>query len=190
MILSLNIFCVKTLSMIKGSEINQDDILKIFVNEDGVEDEMYGVVAMNTGNTLGIYYLNPTERLYKSACVYELNRVDMCPAPYESVMEHYPTGTSFEDLEMKSLGDDLWAFYSEIDVEDEDSEIYDEEDDSDMDSFIVSDSECDGNVLPADHDSIDKAWNEWNPSTQGASSFKETVDAIENKIKEHLSRNA
>lgn len=187
MILSLNIFCVKTLSMITASEIVQDNILKIFVNEDGVEDEMYGVVGMNTGNTLGVYYLNPTERLYKTACVYELNREEMCPVPYESVMEHHPTGTSFEDLEMKSLGDDLWAFYSEIDMEDEDSEIYNEDDSSDMDSFIVSDGECD---LPVDHKAIDKEWNEWIPSTQGASSFKDTVDTIENKIKEHLSGSA
>ena len=46
--------------MIVPTEINQDDIVKVLVNEDGIEDEMYGVVAMNTGLTLGLHYLNPT----------------------------------------------------------------------------------------------------------------------------------
>jgi hypothetical protein len=48
-ILSLIIFCLKTLSMIVPSEIIQDDIVKVLVNEDGLEDEMYGIVGMNTG---------------------------------------------------------------------------------------------------------------------------------------------
>jgi hypothetical protein len=38
--------------MIVPSEIIQDDIVKVIVNEDGMEDQMYGVVAMNTGLTL------------------------------------------------------------------------------------------------------------------------------------------
>jgi len=38
--------------MIVPSDIIQNDIVKLIVNEDGVEDEMYGVVGMNTGNTL------------------------------------------------------------------------------------------------------------------------------------------
>ena len=74
--------------MIVPSEINQDDIVKVLVNEDGIEDEMYGVVGMNTGLTLGLRYLNPTELIYKSACVYQLDIGDMNPAPYESLMEH------------------------------------------------------------------------------------------------------
>ena len=72
MILFLIIFCPKTLSMIVPSEIIENDIVKVLVNEDGVEDEMYGIVGMNTGNTIGLRYLNPTELFYKSACVYEL----------------------------------------------------------------------------------------------------------------------
>jgi hypothetical protein len=35
--------------MIVPSEINENDIVKLLVNEDGIEDEMYGVVGMNTG---------------------------------------------------------------------------------------------------------------------------------------------
>lgn len=172
--------------MIVPSEINQYDIVKVLVNEDGIEDEMFGVVGMNTGSTLGLRYLNPTELIYKSACVYQLDDGDMNPAPYQSLMEHYPTGTTFEDLEFKSLGENMYALYSEIDVEDSDSDIYDDnESDSDLADFIVSDTEIDGqNIpLPSDHKSIDKGWNEWNPTTSGGRSFKETVDMIETKVK-------
>ena len=181
------IFCLKTLSMIVPSEIIENDIVKLLVNEDDVEDEMFAVVGMNTGLVLGVRYLNPTELIYKSACVYQLEDGDMNPAPYESVMEHYPTGTTFEDLEFKSLKDGMYVHLSEIDIEDSDSEIYDEdESDSEMDDFIVPDDQIDGEVIPpSDYKSIDKEWNEWKPSTPGARSFKETVDAIEALAKAH-----
>ena len=89
--------------MIVPSEIIENDIVKVLVNEDGVEDEMYGIVGMNTGNTIGLRYLNPTELFYKSACVYELEH-ETLSAPYESVLEHHPSGTTFEDLEIKAIG--------------------------------------------------------------------------------------
>ena len=181
------IFCQKTLSMIVPSDINQYDIVKVLVNEDGVEDQMYGIVGMNTGKTLGLRYLNATELVYKNACVYEVESTELSPAPYESVMEHYPIGTKFEDLEMKPLGMDRFAFYSEIDVEDSDSDIYDEgqESGSDLECFVVSDSEVVGQdiPLPPGHEAIDKEWNKWEPSTSGGKSFKETIDAIETRVR-------
>ena len=119
------IFCPKTLSMIVPSEIIQNDIVKLLVNEDNVEDDFLAVVGMNTGLTLGVRYLNPTELIYKSACVYKLEDGDMSPAPYESVMEHHPSGTTFEDLEFKMIKNGLYANINEIDIEDSDSEIYD-----------------------------------------------------------------
>ena len=173
--------------MIVPTEINQDDIVKVLVNEDGIEDEMYGIVGMNTGKTLGLRYLNPTELFYKNACVYQLEPMELSPAPYESVMEHFPIGTTFEDLEMKPLGMDRFAFYSEIDMEDTDSDIYDEggDEESDLEGFVVSDSEISGQdiPLPPGHESIDKEWNEWEPTTSGGKSFKETIDAIETRIR-------
>ena len=185
------IFCPKILSMIVASEIHQNDIVKILVNEDGIEDEMYGVVGMNTGLVLGVRYLNTTELVYKSACVYQLEDEDqeMSPAPYESVTEHYPTGTTFRDLEFKSLGNNMYVHYSEIDIEESDSEIYDngdDETDSEMEDFIVPDNEIDGRVVPPrNHTEIDREWEKWNPSTPGARSFKDTVDMIEMHAKRH-----
>lgn len=190
MILCLIIFCGKTLSMIVPSEIIEDDIVKVLVNEEGVEDEMYAVVAMNTGRTLGLYYLNPTESVYKSACIYSLDKTEMSPAPYDSLMEHYPTGTKFEDLDMKRMNEsgDMYAFYSEIDIEDSDSDIHEmhleSDTDSEMADFIVPDSEVEGqNIVPPDYASIDREWNEWQPSSLGARSFKETVDLIESRVR-------
>ena len=189
MLLSLIIFCLKTLSMIVPKEINENDIVKVLVNEDGLEDEMYGVVGMNTGRTLGLRYLNPTELFYKSACVYEIHpECELSPAPYESITEHYPLGTTFEDLEMKSLGMNRFVMYSEIDIEDSDSEIYDEgadDEESDLEGFVVSDSELAGQdiPLPPGHQAIDKEWNQWEPTTSGGKSFKETIDAIETRIR-------
>ncbi len=166
--------------MIVPSDIIQDDIVKLLVNENDMEDEMLAVVGMNTGLTLGVKYLNPTELIYKSACVYQLEDGDLNPAPYESLMEHHPSGTTFKDLEMKSLGNGMFAYLSEIDIEDSDSEIYDDdESDSEMDGFIVSDNEIDGEVIPPPNQaSIDREWNEWTPSSPGARSFKERVDAM------------
>ena len=181
------IFCLKTLSMIVPSEIIENDIVKLLVNEDSVEDDFLAVVGMNTGLVLGVRYLNPTELIYKSACVYQLEDGDMNPAPYESVMEHYPSGTTFEDLEFKMIKDGLYANLNEIDIEDSDSEIYDEdESDSEMDDFIVPDDEIDGKIIPpSDYKTIDKEWNAWEPKSPGARSFKETVNAIEAMAKAH-----
>jgi len=181
--------------MIVPSDIIQDDIVKLLVNEDDMEDEMLAVVGMNTGLTLGVKYLNPTELIYKSACVYQLEDGDLNPAPYESLMEHHPSGTTFKDLEMKSLGNGMFAYLSEIDIEESDSEIYDDdESDSEMDGFIVPDNEIDGKVIPPPNQaSIDKDWNEWTPSSPGARSFKERVDGIEVMAKlqaDNLSFNA
>jgi hypothetical protein len=172
--------------MISREEIIQDDIVKVLVNEDGLEEEMYAIVGMNTGNVLGVHYISPTEKLYKSACVYQLEDGDMNPAPYESVCEHYPSGTTFSDIGMKNLGDNMYVIYDEVDVEDSDSDIYDEMTDSEMDDFIVPDDEIDGHVEePPGYEIIDKEWKSWEPRSPGARSFKETVDMIEMHAKRH-----
>ena len=106
----------------------------------------------------------------------------------ESVMEHHTGEATFEDIEMKRLGDDMYAYYSEIDIEDEDSDIYDQTDeDTDLEGFVVSDSEIDGNVsLPPDHELVDKEWNEWKPSSPGSLKFKELVNRIEERTKNQV----
>jgi len=169
--------------MIVPSEIIENDIIKALVNEDDLEEEMYGVVAMNTGNVLGVHYLSQTEKIYKSACVFEIDSGDMNPVPYESITEHHPCGTTFQDLDMKQIGQNMFVYYCDIDIEDDDSEIYedcsDSETDSEMDDFIVPDVEIETMGLPIGHEMVDKEWEKWKPSTPGARSFKDTVDMIE-----------
>ena len=177
------IFCEKCLSMILPNEIKQNDILKVLVNEEGTEEELYGVVAMNTGLTLGMHFLEPTELFYKSGCVWKLSDDEMTPAPYESVMEHYPTGTTFADLELKPLGTNMFVYYHEIDIEDPDSDVYDEDgsSNSSLDGFIVSDTEIEG--MPINHEEIDRDWDQWEPTTSGGKSFKEAIDKIEERVR-------
>lgn len=168
--------------MISRESIFQDDIVKLLVNEDGIEDEMYAVVGMNTGNTLGVKYLSPTNKIYKSACVYQLETGDLNPAPFESVSEHYLSGTKFTDIGMKLVGENMYSLYEEIDIEDDDSDVYEDHDDSETDSemadFIVPD---DGQVVeaPPGQELVDREWDAWSPSTPGAKNFKATVDTIE-----------
>tara|TARA_B110000503_G_scaffold122023_1_gene186188 strand:- start:9715 stop:10251 length:537 start_codon:yes stop_codon:yes gene_type:complete len=174
--------------MIVPSEIIQHDIVKVLVDEDGIEDEMLAVVAMNTGRTLGLHYLNPTESIYKSACVYKLDRDEIFPAPYESVTEHHLSGTKFEDLEMKRVEADMYVYYSEIDTDESDSEVHEmnlaSDTDSEMADFIVPDNEVEGqDIVPSDYATIDKEWNEWKPSSLGARGFKNTIDSIESRIR-------
>jgi len=171
--------------MILSAEIKKGDIVKAMVKEGDseTEEEALGVVEMNTGRTLGVRFLSPTEKFYKSACVYVLDD-EMTATPYESLFEHYPEG-ELVDLEMKELGDDQYVFYAEVDIEDDNSDIWEDESDSDMDDFIVSDSEDVGVVVPPPgHKDIDKAWDEWKPNTPGARSFKDTVDMIEAHARE------
>jgi hypothetical protein len=68
-----------------------------------------------------------------------------------------------------------------------DSEIIDESDeDSDLEGFVVPDDEIDGQVIPPSSQvQIDKAWNEWQPTSPGSRKFKEVVDSIEEFAKMH-----
>lgn len=81
----------------------------------------------------------------------------------------------------------MFAYYAEIDIEDSDSDLYDEgvDDESDLEGFVVSDSEIAGQdiPLPPGHQTIDKEWNEWEPTTSGGKSFKDTINSIENRVR-------
>lgn len=81
----------------------------------------------------------------------------------------------------------MFAYYAEIDIQDSDSDLYDEgvDDESDLEGFVVSDSEIVGQdiPLPPGHQTIDKEWDEWEPTTSGGKSFKDTINSIENRVR-------
>jgi hypothetical protein len=116
---------------------------------------------------------------YKGARLYELEDKDELVQAV-NLSEHHQAREYF-----KNVKDNLYYMIDEIDSE-EDSEIIDESDDdgSDLDGFIVSDTEIDGVVIPpSNHVMIDKEWSEWNPRSPGSLRYKQMVDNIESIAK-------
>jgi hypothetical protein len=170
---------------IRFSEIYENEIVKVLCKEDDVEEDLYAMVTMNTGRVLGVRYLTATDKIYKSATCYELEE-DTQPVSPENLMEHYP-GASLEDLEYKMVDVDLYVRLMDVDVEDDNSEIWEDDDDDDDLSFVVSDDEDEARDVPVDHMEIDRDWRNWEPSTSGGRSFKDTVDMIEARERARLS---
>ena len=69
----MNIFCLISLDMIAISEIYSGDLIKILVNVEDVEDEMYAVVQENCEDYLIVKYYSETSLIYKDAQVYTLD---------------------------------------------------------------------------------------------------------------------
>src|SRR5210317_618640 len=112
---------------IRFNEIQEHEIVKVFCKEDDLEEDLYAVVTMNTGRVLGVRYLTATDKIYKSATCYQLEEEQQAVPP-ESLMEHYP-GTTLEDLEFKMVDLDLYVRLMDVDVEDDNSEIWEDDDD-------------------------------------------------------------
>lgn len=160
-------------------EIKEGECVRAMVKFEDVEEEMLGVVTLNTGRGIvGARLLMPTEKFYKGASVWFLED-EVTGLPWESLTEHHPECT-LVDLEMKAVGEDLWVRLEDVDVDDSDSEVWSDQD-TDLSGFIVSDEE--EQEAPPNAREIDRAWDEWNPQSSGARSFKDTVDAIEARIR-------
>ena len=168
--------------MIKIDEILPDHILKVLVDDDGLQDELFARVVENTGTFIHIVYLVETSKFYRGAEVYELEET-VHPVEIESVCEHY-CETPFSPVRVN-----LYVMTDEIDPDDSDSEVHDDSDseaDSDGDGFVVPDDVVDGRVTaPSESARIDREWRQWVPPTPGARRFKETVDALEHLARIH-----
>jgi hypothetical protein len=168
--------------MLVFSEICPGDLIKVLVNVEEIEDEMFAKVEENRDDYLIVRYFNETTLTYKGARIYTLE-TDTNLLREESLCEHFPEGdTIFTCI---SEEDNMYVVSGEEDDEAA-SVVYDDSDDngSDMGSFIVSDSEIEGRIeLPPDHESIDKAWNEWKPRSVGSSRFKQMVSEIEERAR-------
>lgn len=165
--------------MINFSEIQSGDLIKVLLNIDDVDDEIYAVTKENCSDYLIVNYYLETSFVYKGARVYELDDNEEL-VQLENLCEHYPDGeTIFSKIE-----DMLYYIDDEID-EDMDSVLIDEsDDDSDLADFIVPDDEVDGIVIPPpDHKEIDEAWRDWEPRSPGAARYKNVVDRIEEYAK-------
>lgn len=167
---------MKTLIMINISEIQPGELIKVLVNlEDDIEDEIYAKVKENNRDYVVVSYYTETSMTYKGARVYELEDNDEL-VQEENLSEHHQSNYYF-----KNVKDNLYCMIDEIDSEEE-SDIIDESDDSgsDLEDFIVSDSEIDGVVIPPSNSRIiDKEWKEWEPRSPGSLRYKQMVDNIE-----------
>lgn len=169
--------------MISISEIQAGDLIKILVNIEDLEDEMYALVEENCGDYLIVKYYSETSLTYKSTQVYTLDD-DTNILREESICEHHTDGyTVFVHIK-----DDMYAILEELDMSAE-SDVYDESDsdETDLSGFVVSDSELTGRIdLPPGHETIDASWSDWKPSSPGSSRFKDMVDAIETRARRQM----
>jgi len=167
---------MKTLIMINISEIQPGELIKVLVNlEDDIEDEIYAKVKETNTDYVVVSYYSETSMTYKGARLYELEERDEL-VQEENLSEHHQSTDYF-----KNVKDNLYYMIDEIDSEEE-SDIIDESDDSgsDLEDFIVSDSEVDGVVIPPSNSRIiDKEWKEWEPRSPGSLRYKQMVDNIE-----------
>jgi len=161
--------------MINFAEIQPGDLLKVLLNIDDVDDEMYAVTKENRDDYLIVNYYLETSLVYKGARVYELDENEEL-VQQENLCEHYPEGETV----FKSVDNMLYCIEDEIE-EDMESVLIDESDDeSDLEGFIVPDDEIDGEVIPpGDYKVIDQEWNDWQPLSPGSRRYKELVDSIE-----------
>jgi hypothetical protein len=168
--------------MIRLSEIQPGDLLKVLVVVDDVEDELFARVSDNRGDHLEIHYYEETSITYKGARVYVLEP-EVNIIREESISEHH-VETIFEHI-----SDERYVLKGEMDSGDESSTFYDDSDDSgsDLRSFVVSDNDIEDTLtLPHDHESVDRMWEQWRPPSEGSRHFKQVVDDIEVRAKIHM----
>ena len=166
--------------MINFSEIQPGDLIRVLVNLEDIEDEMYAKVKENNKDYLVVSYYSETSMTYKGARIHEYEDDKDELVQIDNISEHHQAPDYFINVK-----DNLYVMIDDIDS-DEDSEIYDESDDggSDLDDFIVPDHQIDGIIIPPSNKAaIDKEWNEWEPRSPGSMRFKETVNAIETYAK-------
>ena len=168
--------------MFEFSEIQPGDLIRVLLNFDDVDDDAYALVEEHCEDYLIVKYYSETACTFKGADVYTLDE-ETNILREESVSEHFSNKeTIFSCI---SENDRMYTIETEQDSDIE-SVLHVESDDtgSDVGSFVVSDSEFEGRLeLPPDAAAIDRAWNEWSPSSPGSSRFKDTVDRIEERAR-------
>lgn len=171
---------------LNNEEILPNELIKVLVNYDDIEEEIFAKVVENTGLCLKVLYLSSTSKIYKSATIYSFEK-EIETVEFESLTEHHQGIIDVLDIGFSKIGKNMFVFEKEIES-DGNSDIVDSEDESDDSdsSFIVDDNTVDGKVEPPpNHKEIDKEWDEWRPTTSGAQRFKETVEMLEMMAKHH-----
>lgn len=145
---------------------------------EGEPDPMVALVVANEGTHLFVTYLMETIDDYDGVPVFawerQVNRVD-----YESIEHHYAGMTRPEDIGYVRIAPNAFCFIDDLGDESDD------ENDEDLDGFIVDDDEIDDMPTNADFPR-DERWEAWEPETAGARGFKDTVDRLEAEARRRL----
>lgn len=172
--------------MIIPQDIHPHEIIKVLVDFDDVEEEMYAKVLVNDEISLLVTYLSQTSNTYKGACIYSfeptVERVN-----FDSITEHYSGVIDITEINMTNVGKNMFVLDTEI-IEELDSDIDDGEGEYESD-FVVSDDEEGATPRAlgiADYKEVDQKWNEWQPTTSGGRHFKSVVDSIECRIRHQV----
>jgi hypothetical protein len=171
--------------MFEFSEIQPEDLIRVLVNFEDLEEDAYALVEEHCGDYLIVKYYSETTCTYKGADVYTLDE-ETNILREESVSEHFPGKESI--FLCVSESDRMYVIETDQDSDIE-SVLCVESDDSgsDVGSFVVSDTDIEGRVeLPPDAEAIDRAWREWHPSSPGSSRFKDAVDKIEERARVNM----
>lgn len=159
--------------MINLSEITKDNIIKVLVeDEDQIEEECWATVIQNNNQKLYVKYLEPCNKFYKQAPLYEVSE-NLNEVEVESLIEHHET---HEDAGFNILDESYYYIMSDVESDDSESDIYEE--DSSEESFIAPEDVSEWQK-PHDHARVDSDWNSWVPRTVGEQHFKDRVDRIE-----------
>ena len=174
--------------MISLEDINPGEIVKVLLNLDDVTEEHYARVINTSNIFIRVNYLLPTEKVYDGHCVYEVDET-LEVVELESICEHYQGTMVFEDTDdiQKIPKTPYYVITTDSISSDGDESVWEtDEDEYVEDDFCVADDVIDGRVEPPpDSSKIDKEWDNWKPTTQGAIRFKERVDVIEKLAKQH-----
>lgn len=170
------------------SDIKPAEVVKVLLEDDGIEEDTWAKVVSNEGEYLYVTYLTPTSRVYKDACVYEFDS-QVSRVEFQSLMEHYSGVKTITEVGWRRVGGgNSWVIEEEVDdsvttsdVEDlSDSEA--EELHRSMQDFVVSDDPAEFEP-PPDAMEVDEQWEQWKPTSEGGRHFKNVVDRIEMKVK-------
>lgn len=169
------------------SEIVPHEMLKVLVNFDNVEEELYAKVISNEGDKLFVSYISPSSKIYKGACIYMFDSKVEIVNP-ENILEHYKDVIDVSEIGFIKI-DDSNHFVIENEIEDSELEsdiedMSDSDSDTSLDSFIAEE-DPEQWELPGDHREVDNQWDNWRPSSVGETHFKNTVDRIERYAKIH-----
>ena len=171
--------------MIKIQDVKENEIIKVLLNLEDVEEEHFARVIQVSETFIHVKYLLATEKHYGGATVYEEDDTIEI-VEIESVCAHYDGSSCYSDIhELRKIPRTPYYIMTaegEI-MSDSDSEweTASEEDEYQEDDFCTHDEEQPS--PPHDHEHIDRDWNSWNPTSQGAKRFKERIDLIEQHVK-------